>query len=291
MTKMKQALPLLALASAALPSTAAAADAPSCVPTGGKVVQKAGTTTVWQYERGPLIACGDFGKQLELAPGYYSNFWDSENESRLLALSDRCAVVTREGGSSRYQSLDSTVKTIDLAARVGASTSFSGSSTSDVAASRAIVGPSCSAAFEIGTPARVRGIDSRGETQAPEGVSLDEYATGLQGPVKGLGPVRPSRPSSRFSSVVRLTKSRLTLQYGSAGSGEYPQGITVLVAGRVVRVPSPNDAADPKIQRRILIPLGSAVSARLKAGRRYRVEVISCALGCISQVRTLRVAP
>lgn len=56
MTKMKQALPLLALASAALPSTAAAADAPSCVPTGGKVVQTAGTTTVWQYERGPLIA-------------------------------------------------------------------------------------------------------------------------------------------------------------------------------------------------------------------------------------------
>lgn len=90
---------------------------------------------------------------------------------------------------------------------------------------------------------------------------------------------------------MRLTKNRLTLQYGSAGSGEYPQGITVLVAGRVVRVPSPNDAADPKIQRRILIPLGSAVSARLKAGRRYRVEVISCALGCISEVRTLRVAP
>lgn len=291
MHAIKTVLPLLAVAVAALPT---AADAASCVPAGGTVVQTTGGTTAWQYEGGPLMACGAFGKPLELGPGRWSNFFDSSNESTLLALSETCAVVKREGGNYRYESVDATVRVVDLRARASAS-----SNTLPIAAfswysiPKAAIGPDCTAAFEHGSAmfkAHVFGVDARGQTEAGDGVSVEDYAASLQGPANGLATVRPSTAGTKLSSNPRLGggTSKLTLRYGKPGSGEYPQGITILAAGRTVRV-STSAYAETTNPQRIAVPVGTTVARALRKARRPKVEVISCAYGCRSEARPVTV--
>ena len=278
-------------------TSAPAATAPdSCVPTGGKVMQTADSATVWQYAGGPLMACGAFGDPIELATGPTSNFFDSGSRSTVWQVANGCALVTSEGGNYRYQSLSYSMSVVDLVKRTRA-TALLEIYSSAPSVTKAVFGPSCSAAFLLESsqylPKSVIGLDSRGQTRAPEGTSVEEYATTLQGPPAPTTPVEVSKGGAKLSSKPTLSRSRskttLTLRYGRPGKGEYPQGITVLVAGQVISVDKPRDHGYKTYPRRIDLTLGSNVSSRLRSGRSYQVKVISCAYGCVEQAQTVKV--
>lgn len=287
---------LAAVATAALPPAAHADPEPGCVPAGAETVSVSAGVTVWHQTGGPLVACGGFGENLELSPGSESNFFDAGASSTLVALTDSCAVVARESGNYRYSSLDLSISVINLKTRTFVRSSFPLGGPQPTAVTRAIAGQACSSvAIELQTPIGtfLQAIDSRGETYAAAGQSLEQLASELQGPVAGARPVVASVGGAKLSAPPTIKKSlgklTLWLRYGKLGVNEFPQGITVLVGDQVLRFPNPISLRVPNQTRLLAVPLSTTLRARLRAGKSYRIEVISCAGGCVNQKRTVAV--
>ncbi len=257
--KLRTSLLVGTVTAAALMSTApASAAGTSCVPPGAEIIQQAGTTSVWRYTGGPMTACGTFGPRLQLTKDGAAR---NGRVDKLAALTQNCAII---GSHESFRAVyaEQYVDVIDLGARTERRSTFGfGPTLPDGHAygemGRVMIGDGCSAAFEIfAGPSgfRIVGVDARGETEAADGTSLEDYARELRAPVAGMYPVASlSKGGSRITSAPEVVRFRggLTilklrfagyLQYMDDGYHEVPRGLTIMLGGKIFRAePKWND--------------------------------------------------